>query len=150
MCVTWLVHMCDMTHLHTWHDSFMCVTCLVHMCDMTYPYVWRNSSTRVDELQHVSLTCLLYMSLLHVSFVECMSLLTNICVIYTCWWVTTHMYIYVYIYVYTWIHMYICWWFTFMCVTWLINTCVMTHSCTWLTSDWHRQYLDVQIYQFPW
>ena len=24
-CVTWLIHMCDMTHSHVWHDSFICV-----------------------------------------------------------------------------------------------------------------------------
>jgi len=24
--VTWLIHMCDMTHPDVWHDSFMCVT----------------------------------------------------------------------------------------------------------------------------
>jgi len=49
VCVTWCIHMCDMTHLYTWHDSFigvtwrdlpiwetysfMCVTWLIHVCD---------------------------------------------------------------------------------------------------------------------
>jgi len=28
--VTWLIHMCDMTHSHVWHDSFTCVTWLIH------------------------------------------------------------------------------------------------------------------------
>ena len=28
-CVTWLIHMCDMTHSHVWHDSFTCVTWLM-------------------------------------------------------------------------------------------------------------------------
>ena len=30
-CVTWLIHMCDMTHSYVWHDSFI--------CDMTHSYV---------------------------------------------------------------------------------------------------------------
>jgi len=25
------------------HDSFICVTWLIHVCDMTHPYVWHNS-----------------------------------------------------------------------------------------------------------
>ena len=69
ICVTWLIHMCDMTHSYVWHDSFMthsyvwhdsfiCVTWLIHMCDMThswlirmcdikmtYSYVWHDSFT---------------------------------------------------------------------------------------------------------
>jgi len=41
--VTWLIHMCDMTHSYVWHDSFICVTWLIHMCDMTHSYVWQAS-----------------------------------------------------------------------------------------------------------
>jgi len=36
ICVTWLIHICDMTHSHVWHDSFTCVTWLIHMCDMSH------------------------------------------------------------------------------------------------------------------
>jgi len=34
--------MCDMfaSYTHVWHDSFICVTWLIHMCDMTHSYVW--------------------------------------------------------------------------------------------------------------
>ena len=39
MCVTWLIHMCDMTHSCVWHDSFICVTWLIHVCDMTHSYM---------------------------------------------------------------------------------------------------------------
>jgi len=43
ICVTWLIHMCDMPHSHVWRDSFFFMWCnpfirvtwLVHMCDMT-------------------------------------------------------------------------------------------------------------------
>jgi len=34
--VTWLIHMCDMTHSYVWHDSSICVMWLFHMCDMTH------------------------------------------------------------------------------------------------------------------
>jgi len=55
ICVTGLIHMCDMTHSCVWHDSFICVTWLIHMrvmcmCDMihsyvcpVYVYVWHDS-----------------------------------------------------------------------------------------------------------
>ena len=52
ICVTWLIHMCDMTHSYVWHDSFICVTWLVHMCDMTHSYVWHASPLRVTWLAH--------------------------------------------------------------------------------------------------
>jgi len=42
ICVTWLIHMCDMTHSYVWHDSFICVVSLTYMCDMTHSYVWRD------------------------------------------------------------------------------------------------------------
>jgi len=42
-CVTWLTHVCDMTHSHVWHDSLTCVTWLTHMCDMTHSHVWHDS-----------------------------------------------------------------------------------------------------------
>jgi len=61
-CVTWLIHVCDMTHpcaLHDssicvprfkmslslaahsymWHDAFICATWLIHMCYTTHLYV---------------------------------------------------------------------------------------------------------------
>jgi len=45
--VTWLIHVCDMTHSCVWHDSFMCVTWLIHGCDMTHSHVWHDSFTCV-------------------------------------------------------------------------------------------------------
>jgi len=29
-------YMCDITDPHVWHDSFICVTWLIHVCDMTH------------------------------------------------------------------------------------------------------------------
>jgi len=43
--LTGLIHTCDMTHSHVWHDSLIHVTCLIHMCDMTHSYVWHDSSS---------------------------------------------------------------------------------------------------------
>jgi len=45
--VTRLIHMCDTTHSHVWHDSFTCVTRLIHMCGTTHSHVWHDSFTRV-------------------------------------------------------------------------------------------------------
>jgi len=69
-CVTWLIHMCHMTHSYAWHenlirdlfmscevhwdlcdmahsclwhDSSICVTWLIHMCDTSQSYVWHDS-----------------------------------------------------------------------------------------------------------
>ena len=41
--VAWLMHTCDMAHLHVWHDPFICVTLPMHMCDMTQSHVWHDS-----------------------------------------------------------------------------------------------------------
>jgi len=40
MCVTKLIHMCDMTHSCVRHDSFMCVTRLIPMHDMIRSCEW--------------------------------------------------------------------------------------------------------------
>jgi len=54
VCVTWLIHMCDMTHSwfihmcptlmmlpsYLWHDSSICVTWLVHDSYICVPHGW--------------------------------------------------------------------------------------------------------------
>ena len=63
MCVTWLIHMCNVTQLYVWYD---CATWLIHMCDVTHPiaqvtlmcnvthsYVWRDSFICVTWLIHM-------------------------------------------------------------------------------------------------
>jgi len=52
ICVTWLIHMFDMTHSYVWHDSFICVTWRIHMCDMIQSYVWLDSFICVPWLFH--------------------------------------------------------------------------------------------------
>jgi len=67
-CVTWLIHLCDMTlsnvsrdslmrvtwdrrpHAHVWHDLFTCVAWLI--CDLTHSYVWHDSFICVPWLSH--------------------------------------------------------------------------------------------------
>jgi len=51
--VTWLIHMCDMTHSYVWHDSFTCVTWLIHVRDMTQSYVRYDSFICVTWLIHM-------------------------------------------------------------------------------------------------
>jgi len=34
-CMCDMIHLSDMTHSYVWHDSFICVTWRIHMCDMT-------------------------------------------------------------------------------------------------------------------
>jgi len=53
ICVTWLIHMCDMTHSYVCHDSFMCVQWLIHMCAMTHSYVCHDSFICVTWLIHM-------------------------------------------------------------------------------------------------
>ena len=109
MRVTWLIHMCDVTHscvrrdsfmcvtwlIHVWRDSFICVTWLIHMCDMTYSYVWHESFICVLWLIHMT-----HSNVWHDSFK----------------WVTWL------------IH---AWHDSFIYVTWLIHMCGMTHSHAW-------------------
>ena len=42
ICLPYLVHTCNLTHLYVWHDVYMCVTCCIHMCD-----VWHDAFTCV-------------------------------------------------------------------------------------------------------
>jgi len=53
-----------MTHSCVWHDSFMCVTWLIHVCDMTHSCVWHDSSMCVPwRMRLVSyLTCFVYVT----------------------------------------------------------------------------------------
>jgi len=74
ICVTWLMHMCDMTHAYVWHDSYICVTWLMpcvyvrcctfmsetwlmHTCHMTHTFErvtskWTSHVTHLNESHH--------------------------------------------------------------------------------------------------
>jgi len=36
ICVTWLIHMCDVTRSYVLHGSFICLTWLIHMSRVTF------------------------------------------------------------------------------------------------------------------
>jgi len=65
ICVTWPIHMCEMTHSYVWHDSCGCLVshticrtpsmlCLIPMCDMTHSYIRHDSFMRVTWLVQMS------------------------------------------------------------------------------------------------
>jgi len=54
-CVTWLIHICDMTRSHVWHDSFVCVPGLIHMLERIHSCVRHDSFIRA-HVWHVSFT----------------------------------------------------------------------------------------------
>jgi len=127
-CVTWLIHVCDMTHSCVWYDVFTCVTWRIHeswcelpygghseVCNMTHSRVWLDSFMCVTWRIHVcDMTHLWVMmwaapwwpfwGVWHDSFM-CVTL--------------THSRV---------------WHDSFMCVTWLIHVCDMTHLYVW--HDW--------------
>ena len=52
MCVTWRIHIYDMTHSYMWHDSFISATRLIHTRDMAHSYMRHDSFTRVTWRIH--------------------------------------------------------------------------------------------------
>jgi len=50
ICATWLIHICDMTHLCARRDTIWRAIWLIHTCDMTHPYVRHDSSIRATWL----------------------------------------------------------------------------------------------------
>jgi len=139
--VTWLTHMCDVTHSYVWYDAlicvtsgwweqisnesdaFICVTWLIHMCDVTHSYVWHDAFICVTSgwWEEISNKCDAFI------FV---TWLTNICDV-------THSYVWhdAFIFV-TWLthiwgvtHSYV-WHDARIFVTWLAHTCDVT--CDWL------------------
>jgi len=121
--VTWLIHMCSITHspvygtihAYVWHDSIMRVTWRIQMCAMTHSYVW-----------HVLFMCVPYafnylIWLIHVC-VMTHPYMTHSCVCHDSFICVTWL-------VHVSVHMCA---MTHSCVLWLIHTCDMTHSCAWL------------------
>jgi len=53
MCVTWLLHICDITSSYMWHDSFIYVTWRIPLCNTTGSYVWHDSSICVTWRIHM-------------------------------------------------------------------------------------------------
>jgi len=161
-CVTWLIRMCDRTHLYAWYNAFWCVTWLIRMCicaqeaDCT-----ENVTTLGTCVWHDSFTCVTWL------IRTCDR--THLYAWYNAFWCVTWL-----------IRMCICaheavsvkhvtmvgtcvWHESFACVTWLIRMCDMTHPCvwhasllrvTWLihmcdmthSSVWHDSFICVHVY----
>jgi len=104
--VTWLIRMCDMTHLCVWRDTFIyvillihvCVTLYIYMCDVTLSYMSRDSFTRVARLTRMR--DMTHSRVWHDTFI-CETWLIHACDV---------------------IH---------SCVTWLICMCDVTDSNVW-------------------
>ena len=165
ICVTWLIYMCDMTHSYVlrysfthvtrlsrmrqntwvicvprhfhsyvWHNSFKCATWLIHMCDMTHSYLWHGLF--ICDLTRSCVTWLIrtrHSLAVYRGYTTC-----NPCDMVTHMNESCH----------TWtrfIHMcvLICLWHdSFICVTWLIHMCDMTHSYViWLIPMWYDSFI---------
>jgi len=70
--VTCRIHMCDTTHSHAWHDSFIVHLCTGHgsatflsrgrVCDVPCSHVWHDSFACVTWLMHHSSICVTWLS----------------------------------------------------------------------------------------
>jgi len=117
LCVTWLIHICDMTHSPVWHDSFL-------KGDITHSHMWHDSSK---------------------------------CAFQSIWCDMTYSYVHGRIHSQVWHDSSKCAFphnmTRFLCVTWLIHICDMTHSPVWhdsfLKGDmthshmWHDSFICV-------
>jgi len=99
----WRMHMCGMTYLYGWHDSFQCETGLMYMHDKAHPFTWH------DVFVHV--TWLRYMWDMTHSNVR-----QDSCICMT-WLIHSHDTTYLYT-----------WRDSGICGTWLIRIHAMTHS----------------------
>jgi len=65
-----------MPHAYVWHDSFICVTWLIHMCDMTHSYGWH----RLIHMCNMTDLSVRHDSLIRVTWLVYMCNLTDLCV----------------------------------------------------------------------
>ena len=108
-CVTWLIHMCDMTGSYVWHDWFMCIPGLIHT---PYSYVGHDSFICVKWFIHMWDITHSYTSCVNTDlratwlFHKCdrtAAFDTHINV-YIYLFIYIHIHIYIYIYIHTCIH----------------------------------------------
>jgi len=103
--VAWLIHMCVVTHLYVWHDSFLCVMWGIRMCDVAHScddsFICAPRTPHVAHMAPNSLHLwLIHMcDMTHFFFKMCDM---------------PHSYV---------------WHDSFTCVTWLICMWDVTHSC---------------------
>jgi len=124
ICVTWLIDVCDKTPWYVWHDSSICVTWLIHMWDWIHSCVtWIHAflcfvPPQVDK-QSVHQTYAPGMHThMHESYLTQTAFMFLICIAptrYVLLQLDMH-------------HGYAHINESFICVTWLIHMCDMTHS----------------------
>jgi len=110
ICVTWLIHICDMTHSYVQHDSFICVTWLIHMCAMTHSYVWHDLFTCTAWLIHMCNVTYSHVCDVTHSYVRHDSFISATLLLHMCNVIHSHVQ-----------HD------TSTCETWCIHMCGMTH-----------------------
>jgi len=172
-CVTWPIHMCDMTHSHVWHDLFACVTWPIHMCDMTQIRGECKCKEMLNRarLIHSCHTTILYVSphlFLRVTWHGCdvtwireewTKTLNRARRVHMCDKIHSHMWhgwsISDVTYTRGMAHSRLIYTGhdSFICVTWLIHTghdsCIRdtTHSyVTWLIHTWHDSFIRACVY----
>jgi len=129
ICVTWLMHVCDMTPVHAWHDSSTRVTWHIHRSGMPHSYKWQDVFTTDDACHDsfgdyvhsippfIRVTWLTYVRDMTHSYVRHALSIQVTWLIHQKWYVTWLI----------WKLRAFC--LPFTCVTCLIRTCEMTHSC---------------------
>jgi len=137
--------MWDVPHSHVWHDSFMCVTWLMHMRDMTHARVSMRAlnSLSIKKGPHSCLICVFGIY----EFIYTISISTNIYLEHI--QIDTNFRMFVPINIYTWkriswtypdryecqdirisINMYVSIHIQDICMcVWCIDECDMTHGC---------------------
>jgi len=117
-CVTWVIHMCDMSHAYVRHDSLSRMTWLIHMQEMTHTLLSHDSFTCETRFTHMwDMTLLETCNMTH-SQARNDSYIVEPSLIDMCG--MSHWYV---------------WHDLFTCETWLINTCTMT--CSHARNDSH-------------
>jgi len=111
MCATWLMYVCDMTHVCVRHDSCMCATWLMHVCDMTHAskakHCMTNSIRRSLFVTKRDLH-IMQMSQTERAFLSKIGLSIIFCQTALAWCLGARVYIYIYICIYMYVYEYIC------------------------------------------
>ena len=111
ICVTWLIHVCDVTLSMLWRDAFICVTWLIHMCDVTYSCVWCDAFSCETSMKPIDMCDMAHSYVWH-DLWTCVTRFVHMCAV---------------------THSYVCR-DTFICVMWLTHMCDVTHSYVWRDS----------------
>jgi len=120
--------MCDMTHSYVWHGSFICVTWLVHMCDMARLYVYGLTRSYVRHDAFICVAWLIHKDVAKVLPWDAPAAPARCDMTRSCVWHDSFICV-------TWLlHVCYMWCISLICVTWLIHMYDMRHSH--VQNDW--------------